>query len=143
MANEVALTAAQVSLVDPTKSNVKSYLAGETITKGQLVAVNTDGTVYKATGAAADYKAQQVVGVALKGGGAGQSIDVCQDGELYGFTVSGLNVGALLFAHDTAGVISSATGTKAAYVGRVSALADKGTTNVIRIQTVFAEALVT
>ena len=143
MANEVALTAAQVGLVDPTKANVKAYLAGETITKGQLVAVNTDGTVYKADGTAANYLAQQIVGVALNGGGAGQAIDVCQDGELYGFTVSGLNVGALLYAHDTAGVISSAAGTKTAYVGRVSALADKGTTNVIRIQTIFSEALVT
>ncbi len=143
MANEIALTAAQVGLVDPIKATVKSYPAGATITKGQLVAVETDGTVDPASGAAADYLAQQVVGVALNGGGAGQAIDVCEDGELYGFTVSGKNVGVLLYAHDTAGVISDATGTKTAFVGRVSALADKSATKVIRIQTIFSEALVT
>lgn len=142
MANEVALTAAKVGLVDPTKATVKTFLAGATITKGQLVAMATDGTVDPADGSAADYLAQQIVGVAISAGGAGAAIDVCMDGELYGFTVSGLNCGALLYAHDTAGVISSAAGTKTAYVGRVTALADKGTTNVIRIQTIFSEALV-
>ena len=143
MANEVTVTAAYVALVDPLKARVKSYLAGATITKGQLVAMETDGTIDPASGAAADYLSQQVVGVALNGGGAGQAIDVCEDGELAGFTVSGLNCGALLYAHDTAGIISTTNGTHTAYVGRVSALADKDTTNVVRIQTIFAEALVT
>ncbi|NVM24078.1 MAG: hypothetical protein HWN68_20155 [Desulfobacterales bacterium] len=143
MANEVDLTVAQIGLVDPLKARVKTYLAGEEITKGELVAMNTTGVIHPASGAAADYKAQQIVGVSLNAGNTGAAIDVCEDGELYGFTVSGLNCGALLYAHDTAGRISSAIGTVTAYVGRVTALTDKGTTNVIRIQTIFSEALVT
>ena len=42
---DIAVTAAQVGLVDPLKATVKSYIAGATITKGQAVSMATDGTV--------------------------------------------------------------------------------------------------
>lgn len=143
MAN-VAVTAAKVGLVDPKNADVKSYIAGSTITKGQVVAMDTDGTVDPADSTVAGgYLYQQVQGIALCGGGAGQAIDVCQRGELYGFTVSGMNPGALLWLSETAGALSDADVGVTTYVGRVSALADKGTTNVVMVQTIFAEALPT
>ena len=143
MANEVALTAAQIGLVDPIKATVKDYIAGATITKGQLVAMNTDATIDPSDGSDTSYLLNQCKGVALNGGGAGQSISVLQDGEVYGFTVSGLNCGALLYVHDTAGVMSTASGTKTFIVGRVTARTDLNTTNVVRIQIIESQALAT
>jgi hypothetical protein len=142
MANEVALTAAQIGLVDPAKAEVKTYIAGATITKGQVVAVDTDGTIDPADASAGGgYLYQQVVGIALNGGGAGQAIDVCQNGELYGFTVSGLSVGDIMYLSDTAGSLSTVAGTVTARLGRVTCLADKSATKVVRIFVDWAAAL--
>ena len=142
MANEVALTAAQIGLVDPTKAEVKPYIAGATITKGQVVAVDTDGTIDPADASAGGgYLYQQVVGIALNGGGAGQAIDVLQDGEVYGYTVSALNVGAIMYLSDTAGSLSTVAGTVTARLGRVACLTDKSATKIVRIHVDWAAAL--
>jgi len=144
MANEIALTAAQVGLVDPQKARVKSYIAGSTITKGQPVAMDTDGTVDPADASGGGgYLFEQVVGVALNGGGAGQAIDVLEDGECYGFTVSGMNCGDIVYVSDTVGRLSTVAGTETVFMGRVVALTDKSATKVIRIQTIWAQALAT
>lgn len=141
MANEIALTAAQIGVVDPIKATIKSYLAGSTITKGQVVAQATDGTVDPADASAGGgYLYEQVRGIALNGGGAGQAIDVLENGEMYGHTVSGLNCGDLIYLSDTVGRLSTVAGTVTVYLGRVTALADKSATKVARIQTIFSEA---
>lgn len=134
MANEIALTAAQVGLVDPLKATVKSYIAGATITKGQVVALATDGTIDPADASAGGgYLFEQVVGVALNGGGAGQAIDVVRKGEIYGFTVSGMDSGDLVYVSDTAGSLSTVAGTVTVIVGRIAPLADKSATEVISL----------
>ena len=141
MANEIALTAAQVGLVDPIKATVKSYLAGSTITKGQPVALETDGTVDPADASAGGgYLYQQVVGVALNGGGAGQAIDVVSVGEVYGFTVSGMDSGDIVYVSDTVGRLSTVAGTVTVIVGRISPLTDKSVTEVIRLDILFGVA---
>ena len=141
---DIALTAAQIGAVDPKKATIKSYIAGSTITKGQAVAQETDGTVDPtdaSTGGA--YLFEQFRGIALSGGGAGQAIDVLEDGECYGFTVSGLNCGDLLYLSNTAGVLDTAAADETVYVGRVTALADGSATKIARIQTIFSEAKAT
>ena len=141
MANEIALTAAQVGLVDPIKATVKSYIAGATITKGQVVAMDTDGTIDPADASAGGgYLYEQVVGVALNGGGAGQAIDVVSVGEVYGFTVSGMDSGDLVYVSDTAGYLSTVAGTVTVIVGRISPLTDKSVTEVIRLDISFGVA---
>ena len=141
MANEIALTAARVGLVDPIKATVKTYIAGATITKGQVVAMDTDGTIDPADGSAGGgYLYQQVVGVALVGGGAGQSIDVVSVGEVYGFTVSGMDSGDIVYVSDTAGSLSTVAGTVTVIVGRISPLTDKNVTEVIRMDVLFGVA---
>ncbi len=141
MANEIALTVAQIGVVDPIKSKIKSYLAGSTITKGQVVAQATDGTIAPADASSSGgYLYEQVRGIALNGGGAGQAIDVLEDGEVYGYTVSGMNCGDLIYVSDTVGRLSTAVGTVTVYLGRVTALADKSATKIARIQTIFSEA---
>lgn len=144
MANEIALTAAQIGVVDPIKSRIKSYLAGSTITKGQPVSQATDGTVDPGNASGGGgYLFEQNRGVALNGGGAGQAIDVLEDGECYGFTVSGLNCGDIVYLSDTVGRLSTVAGSETVYLGRVTCLADKSLTKVVRIQTIFSEAKAT
>ena len=134
MANEISVTAAQVGLVDPLKATVKSYIAGATITKGQVVALATDGTVDPADASAGGgYLYEQVVGVALNGGGAGQAIVVVRRGEVYGFTVSGMDSGDIVYVSDTAGYLSTVAGTVTVIVGRIAPLADKSVTEVVSL----------
>lgn len=141
MAGDVTVTAALVGLVDPEKATVKTYIAGSTITKGQAVAVDTDGTCDPADASTGGGYLIQFRGIALNGGGAGQAIDVCEDGELYGFTLTGLNVGAILYLSNTAGALyQGGTGDVSVICGRISALADKSATLVARIHVPWAAA---
>ena len=138
---DIAVTAAQVGMIDPTKASVKSYQAGSTVTKGQLVAMDTDGSVDPAdANSGGGYLFEQVVGVALNGGGAGQAIDVISGGEVYGFTVSGKDSGDLIYASNTAGAVADAAGDVTVIIGRVSPLTDKAITEVIRLDILFAVA---
>jgi hypothetical protein len=138
----IAVTAAQVGLVDPTKATVKSYVAGAAITKGQAVALATDGTVDPADASAGGgYLYEQVVGVALNAGAAGQAIDVVSRGEVYGFTVSGMDSGDIVYVSDTAGSLDTAAGTVTVIVGRIAPLMDGATvTEVINLDVLFGVA---
>ncbi len=130
---DITVTAAQVGLVDPLKATVKSYVAAETITKGQAVYITTAGKLGVAD--ANDAGKQQFRGIALNGGGAGQAIDVVHDGEVYGFDISALNVGALVYLSDTAGALGTTNGTMTVAAGRVSIMADHSATKVLRVFT--------
>jgi hypothetical protein len=132
MAN-IAVTAAQVGLVDPAKAFVKSYIAAETITKGQTVYITTAGKAGVSDADAAGK--QQFRGIALNGAGAGQAVDVCHDGELYGFGVSAMNVGAFVYQSNDVGKLEDAAGAMTVRAGRVSILADGGATKVLRVFT--------
>lgn len=143
MAN-IAVTAAQIAAVDPLKARIKTYLAASTITKGQPVAMATGGTVAPAdasTGGA--YLFEQVVGIAISAGGAGQTIDVLEEGELYGLTVSGKNCGDILYVSNDVGRVADAGGDETVYLGRVQALADVSATKVAYIQRIVSEAKAT
>lgn len=143
MAN-IALTAAQIGVVDPGKALIKDYLAASTITKGQVVAMTTAGVVAPADASAGGaYLFEQVKGIALQAAAAGQVCPVLMDGECYGFTVSGLNCGALLYLSDTTGAMEDAGGTKTFILGRVTCLTDKSATKVARIQIIESQAVPT
>ena len=133
---DIALTAAQIGLVDPVKSQVESYIAAEAITKGQAVYITTTGTAGVADANAAGK--QQFRGIALQSVGAGQAVDVCHNGLLYGFTISGLNADALAYLSDTAGALADAAGTMSVVAGRVKCLTDKAGTKVLRIVVPFS-----
>jgi len=142
MAN-IALTAAQIAAVDPTKARIKSYIAGSTITKGQPVALATDGTVDPADASSGGgYLYEQVVGIAISAGGAGQAIDVLEEGEMYGLTVSSKNCGDILYVSNDVGRVADAVGDLTVFLGRVQALADGGATKVSFIQRIASEAKV-
>ena len=142
MANEISVTAAQVGVVDPEKSIIKDYIAGATVTKGQPVSQTTDGTVDPSDASSGGgYLFEQFRGIALNGGGAGQSISVLESGEVYGFDLSGMDITAAAYLSNTAGSLSTVVGDVTVYVGKVVCLTDKDATKVLRVQVIWAEAV--
>ena len=134
MTAPMVLVAAQVGLVDPLKATVKSYIAGVTITKGQAVyIIAASGKLGLCTAAAAN-QAAQFRGIALNGGGAGQAIDVLEDGEVYGFTAAG-SYDAYIYVDDAAGSLSETNGTVHVHIGRIAPLSNAALTKVLRIFT--------
>jgi len=139
MANEVALTAAQIGVVDPIKATIRSYTAGSTITKGQAVAINTDKFVDPADASTGGALLIQFRGIALNAAAAGQPVDVLHDGEMYGFTVSSLTSGDVLYLSNTVGALSTVAGDVNVKCGVVVALNDAPTyTYVVRIFTTWS-----
>ena len=130
---DIVVTAARVGLIDPLKADVRSYIAAEAITKGQAVYLTTAGKAGVADANAAGKL--QFRGIALNTVGAGQAVDVCHEGELYGFAVSALNADAILYLSNTAGALSDAAGATSVAAARVVALTDKGATKIIRVFT--------
>lgn len=127
----ITLTADRIALVDPMQARVKSYIANAAIAAGQAVYLLTTGKVGVADANAAGM--QQFRGIALNAGAAGQAIDVLEDGELWGFDVSGMNCDAFAYLSDTAGGLDTAAGTMTVVCGRVVPMADKGLTKVLHI----------
>lgn len=128
---DITVTAAKVGLVDPTKAEVASKIAAEAITKGQAVYYTTAGKAGVADANAAGKL--QFRGIALNGVAAGQAVDVCQDGELEGFSVSSEDADAILYLSNTAGALADAAGATTVACARVVARSDKDLTQVIRV----------
>lgn len=128
----IVVTAAQVGLVNPTKAIIKSYLAAEAITAGEAVyIVAASGSVGLAdANAAGKYQCR---GIALGAAAIGQAVDVCEKGELYGFTLDG-NYDTRVYVGDTAGALADTAGTKTMVIGRVSPMADKDQTKVLMVE---------
>lgn len=125
----VALTAAQIAPVFADDCEIRTYIAGATITAGQAVYLNSSGDIDLADGNGSGTK--QFKGIALNGGGTGQAIDVLRRGEVYGYTLTSIAYDALLYVSDTAGGLDTAAGTVTVQVGRVSCLSDASRTKVL------------
>lgn len=133
---DIALTAAQIGLVDPEKADVKTYIAGAAITKGQAVAIAADKAVDPADASTGGGLLIQFRGIALNAAAAGEAVDVCHEGEMYGFTVSGMSCGDIIYLSNTAGALSTTAGDVTVRCGVVSVLNDAPTyTLVARIVT--------
>jgi hypothetical protein len=128
---DITVTAAKVGLAHPEDSEVYTMIAGVTITKGQAVyIIAASGKLGVADANAAG--AQQIRGIALDGGGAGQAIDICKRGWLEGFTLSG-NYDSAVYLSDTAGALADAAGTMTVNVGRVMPLSDATPTKLLYV----------
>lgn len=127
---DIAITAAQIAPIDVTQAEIYTFIAGATITKGQVVYLTTTGTADLANAAAG--ATTQARGIALNGGGAGQAIDVLKRGRVAGFTVSGMNASAPVFlSAAAAGALATATGGTSTICGIVTAMSDKDKTKVL------------
>ena len=129
----VAYTAAQIAPVFADECEIRTFIAAETITQGQPLYCNSSGDAALADANGSGTK--QFIGLALNGGGAGQAIDVLRRGECYGFTLTSLAYGALVYVSDSVGTYQDSTGTVAIPVGRVQPLSDTSRTKVLLINT--------
>lgn len=130
---DITVTAAYVSLLDPMKAHVGSYIAAVAITKGQAVAFDTSGKVQVAD---ANGTYLQFRGIALNDADAGHAVEVVHEGKVAGFTVSSLNGDALVYLSNTAGVLATAAGSTSVACARVVALTDSPTnTKVLQVFT--------
>lgn len=129
---DIALTAAQIAPVFPERARIRTYIAAATITAGQAVYQTSAGKAGVAD--ANDSGKEQFRGIALNGAGAGQAVDVLEEGEIYGFTISGLAYDALVYLSNTAGALADAAGAMTVRCGRVMALADSDLTKILYIQ---------
>lgn len=139
---EVVCIPAQVGLVDPMKAVVRSYRAAVAITSGRAVYLLADGRVGLA---AADQAGRdQFRGIALQTVGAGQVVDVVEQGDVWGFNVAAINCDAFVFLGDRDagppvrdGLLDDAAsaGGTTVRVGRVVALTDQAATRVLRVFT--------
>lgn len=122
---DLTVTAAQVAVVYPDSAKIRAAIAAESITAGQVLFVNTSGTVELADANAAGE--QQTRAMALEAAGAGQGLSILEEGEVYGFTLTSQAYDAPIFQSDTAGALADAAGTLTVPVGIVKALSNNGT----------------
>jgi hypothetical protein len=97
----------------------RTYPAGEAVTQGQVVSINSSGKVVKARATTGPVLPK---GIALTTAGAANlPVAVLRDGIVdVGNILSGLAYGALLYASDTAGVIADGSVNSLAAIGDVT-----------------------
>lgn len=130
---DIALTAAQIAPIDPSKSEIYTFQAAAAITAGQVVYLLAAGTVgvADATTAGGLFQAR---GVALNAAAAGKAVDVLKRGRVAGFTVSGMDNSSPVYLSETAGALADAApaGTGTSVVcGVVVPMSDKDLTKVL------------
>lgn len=121
----IALTAAQIAAVKPEISEILDVTLAGTVTKGQALYLTSAGTFGVAD--ANDSGKEQVRGIALAAGAAGETIPMLKRGPLAGFTLTSQAYDAPIYLSDTAGVLGDAAGTMTVVVGRVMPLNDRPT----------------
>lgn len=136
MANEVALTAARIALVDPNDNEIFSWVAQQALTEGMPLYLHaTNGTADIAD--ANDSGKFQFRGIALQAVAAGQTVDILKRGRVFGYTVSALSYDDPIYISDTVGRLSTAAGSTTVIAGRVVPVNDKDKTKVIYINAEF------
>lgn len=126
---DIALTADDVRRIFPDRERTYDHIAAATITRGQLVYINSSGKADLASAAATGTA--QVVGMALKDAAAGQVVPVLYRGWVAGFTVSGSAYEARLYLSNTAGAMADAAGTVPVTIARVRAVNDNDLTKLV------------
>jgi hypothetical protein len=124
---DVALTATKIAPVYALEHEIYTFIAGTTITAGQSVCLTIATGKLDLADANGSGNTLQVRGIALNGGGAGDSIAVLKRGWVEGFTVSGLAYDLVIYQSNTAGALGDSAGGSSIYVGRILPLPDAPT----------------
>lgn len=124
---DIALTAAQIAAVKPEQSQIIDVTLAATVTKGQALYLVAASGKYGVADAN-DAGKEQVRGIALAAGAAGETIPMLKRGMVAGFTLSGMSYDDIAYLSDTAGALATtASGSKTVRVGRVVPLNDSPT----------------
>lgn len=122
---DIALTESRVSPVNETDYVAWTLLAGATLTRGQAVAIDSNGKAVVAD--ASTSAANNVRGIALNGAAAGEAITIMVQGSLYGFTLTSQAYDAAIYLSNDAGELADAAGDVSVVVGRVRPMHDGAT----------------
>lgn len=122
---DVALTAAQVEPAYPSNAEIYTGIAAATITKGQILYLNSSGNLDLAD--ANGSGTLQVRGMALNGAAAGEVVEYLKRGIVYGFTVSSIAYDAPIYLSNTAGALADAAGGTSINCGRITLIQSSGT----------------
>jgi hypothetical protein len=126
---EITRAKAQVSLVYPTKAEIMDVILTEAVEAGQPLYQLSTGKFGLADANGAGK--QQIRGLALKSGAAGQAVSMLKKGHVAGFAVSGMNADAAVYLSDTVGELADGAGTMTVNCGRVTVLTDSTPTKVL------------
>jgi len=122
---DIALTAAQIAAVHPEEAEIYSFIAGEAITKGQLVYMDSAGKVQVAD--ANDSGHQQAIGIAMDAAPAAlETLSVLKRGAVAGFTLTNQAFDDGIYLSDTAGVAADSNGTLTVPIGRITSIPEVG-----------------
>lgn len=128
---DISVTTTQVGIVDPANAEVVDFQAGETITVGQAVYIDSNGRAGIADANTAGK--QQFRGIAVKV--QGNAVSVLKKGRLYGYDLSSMAYDAIAYLSDTAGSLADAASiTKTVNCGRVVPLSDSDRTKVLYVE---------
>lgn len=105
---------------DPGHCEIYEVIVGETVTAGQILCWHTTTHMLLADGNVGAL--DEPMAVALEGGLAGEVIRVLRRGSVYGFVVSGVNLGSKVTLSDNVGALELAGAGE--HCGVVWALAD-------------------
>ena len=112
---DITVTAANVGPAFPGSARIRSFLAGAAIQGGQAVYIDSNGLAQLTAGGATTTS--NFAGIALPrmntayAAGAGQAVEVLQEGEVEGFALSGLAYYAPVYLSNTSGTLGSTAGT--------------------------------
>lgn len=123
---DLAITAANISVVKPEDAEIVQVVVAETVTAGQPLFFDSNGK-----GQLADANAsgeQQARCLTLEAGVANQSISCLKQGYVEGFTLSSQSFDDPIFVSDTVGVLADSVGTLTVPVGLVAPIAKDSST---------------
>ncbi|MCK9601773.1 MAG: hypothetical protein M0R06_22205 [Sphaerochaeta sp.] len=126
----IAVTAASIGLVHPTRAKTWPVKLAAAVTAGQVLYQTTSATFGLCD--TDDAAKDQPAGIALEAGAAGQVISMVKEGAIYGVTLSGEAYGGLVYASGTAGGLSDSA--KVQVIGRVMPLSDPSLTKVLYVE---------
>jgi len=123
---DLAITAANISVVKPEDAEIIQVIVAETVTAGQPLYFDSNGKGQLADANAAGE--QQARCLTLEAGVANQSVSCLKRGYVEGFTLTDQSFDDPIFLSDTVGVLADATGTLTVPVGLVAPIAKDSST---------------
>lgn len=120
---DIALTTAQIAVLDQANADIFTIQPSLTITPGQVVSFNSSGLGILADANGAGVIAQ-ARGICLERAGVNQGCGILRRGTISGFTLTGLAYGAKVYLSDTAGALADAAGTLSVPIGQVVPTSD-------------------
>lgn len=132
---DIALTAAKIAVVKGNSypATIVPFTAGMTITKGQFVYGIVSSGKLGLADEDASAEASACLGMALNGGGAGEVIDVLEEGWVEGFTLTSHAYWLPCSLSATAGAILD-TGATTNIVARIEPMNDLALTKVLHVK---------